>query len=270
MQRLFYFAIGLLLFAACEKTIELDLDQTETVVIIEGLLTDDPGHNQVLLSQNQPFNADGPPAPIRNARVAVLAENGLVHPYAETAPGKYRPEVPFAGEPGSSYTLTVTIDDEVYSATEVMHPIQDFNQLTYRIDEEEAADPAEEGRYYEVLVFLDEPQETEDYYLARFYRNGELLNDDGAFVFVFDDTALAPEINALPIPYYFAEADTARVEVFSLTPRAYRFYIDLAGNIGNDGGMFSGQPANVSTNLSGGALGYFQVSALTVGELQVK
>lgn len=57
--------------------------------------------------------------------------------------------------------------------------------------------------------------------------------------------------------------------MFSLTRKAFIFYSDLSNLLNNDGGMFSPPPANPRNNLSNGALGYFQVSAMDFEEMVV-
>jgi hypothetical protein len=54
--------------------------------------------------------------------------------------------------------------------------------------------------------------------------------------------------------------------VFEATEMQKQFALDHALY---DGGMFSGQPANVRTNIEGGALGYFQASVMHVLETEV-
>jgi hypothetical protein len=67
----------------------------------------------------------------------------------------------------------------------------------------------------------------------------------------------------VPSPVYYAQNDKARLEVYSLTRRGYIFYNDLSIVLNNDGGgMFGPIPSSPRTNLTNGALGFFQVSAV--------
>jgi len=122
-------------------------------------------------------------------------------------------------------------------------------------------------RYYDVLFYTTEPQDTEDYYLFKFFRNGEVDNDDGGYVSFANDEAIAEKIEGIAFPDYYALGDTMRIEMYSLTRMAYLFYFDLETNISNDGGLFSPQPANPRSNISNGALGLFQVSAIETAEM---
>jgi hypothetical protein len=53
------------------------------------------------------------------------------------------------------------------------------------------------------------------------------------------------------------------VEIYSLTREQFVYFTDLANILNSDGGMFSPPPANPRSNISGGALGLFQVSGIS-------
>lgn len=265
-----YICSLIFLSLACEKTISLDPGQTPELYVVEGLITNVSNKHQIKITKSQGFNDSGVSPGVSGAEVVVVDDQGLVVEFSEAQPGVYRAKEAFAGEIGRTYTLTIKHQNQLFTASERMNTMGTVDTLLAQIDPEEQADPEDEGRFYDVLVFMQEPQETENFYLAKFFRNGQLENYDGDDVYVFDDVAIGEELSALPGPIYYAEGDVARTELYSLSRKAFRFYSDLYANITNDGGMFSSQPANVSTNLEGGAIGYFQVSALDVDEVIIK
>lgn len=270
IQAVLYCLIVVILSTACEKTIVLDPGQTEALFVVEGLITNTLSKHQVKISKSQTFNASGGALGVSDATVSVTDDLGQSIEYNEIQPGVYRAKEAFAGEIGRRYTLTIDYEDRQFTATEEMTDMGSVDTLVSIVNQEEADDPEDEGRFYDLLVFMTEPQETENFYLFKFYRNGELENFDGDDVYVFDDVAIGGQLEALPAPVFYAEGDVARTEVYSLSRRAFRFFTDLSNNIGNDGGLFSSQPANISTNLEGGAIGYFQVSAIDIDEMVVK
>jgi hypothetical protein len=71
-------------------------------------------------------------------------------------------------------------------------------------------------------------------------------------------------------PIYFAPGDRARCEIYSISRNAFVFYSDLQNLLNSDGGLFSQPPSNSRTNLTNGALGFFQASALHVSEIEIK
>ena len=269
MKNIFYWIPFLLLLWSCEETIEIDLDQAEPLVVIEGVITNEFRQQQIKITKTNPFTTTGSTPRVSGASVVVEDSEGTIFEFEESEPGIYLSKSSFAGEVGYSYTMRVEVEGKLYTASDELRGVPAIDSLTIQIDEEEMEDPEDEGRFYEVLIFVKEPQETEDFYLIKFFRNGVVENEDGLFVWVFDDVALGPEIDNLPAPVYYALDDTARIEMYSLSRTAYRYYLDLSSNINNDGGMFSSPPANVSTNIEGGAIGIFQVSGISIGEISL-
>ncbi len=259
-NNLIIIVISLLIFS-CEETIQLDLEQTEPQVVIEGLITNHPVHNYVKLSQTTGFNEAGF-TKISGASVVVTTDENQVYPFEETAPGYYTPVDEMDNQIGQTFYLSVEHLEKTYMATEQMPAVSSIDSLTYAKVSDVGEDDEEADRFYEMYMYTKEPQDTENYYLFKFYRNEEILDDDGTTVYIFDDVILNENIDGIATPGYYALGDTGRVEVFGVTRQAYRYYLDLSNNLNNDGGIFSGIPANAGTNIQGGAIGYFQVSAM--------
>jgi hypothetical protein len=149
-------------------------------------------------------------------------------------------------------------------------PVTLIDSLASQINVDEQEDPKDFGKFYEVLFYAKEPQNTTDYYLFKFYRNDSLTFYDNSDIYYADDEILGEDINGVPSPIYYAPGDIARVEMYSLTRNGFLFYQDLTSLLNNDGGMFEQPPSNSRTNLTNGALGFFQVSAIEMQELEIK
>jgi hypothetical protein len=158
----------------------------------------------------------------------------------------------------------------LYEAEDKLYSVTNIDSLSYRINDDEEEDPKDFGKFYEVLIFALEPQETTDYYLFKFYRNDSLKVYNDTEIYYADDEVLGEQIDGVPSPIYYAPGDTARVEAYSLSRNGFVFYNDLQTLLTNDGGLFSQPPSNSRTNLSNGALGYFQASALNMKEIVIK
>lgn len=263
-----FLAIGTLF--ACEKTIDLDVKQTEPVLVIEANVTDQIEQQVVKLSKSSAFGVSGKMPTVSGAVVEVKDNFNNGYRFVEKEPGVYRSEQAFAGIAGRTYTLLVKTGGKTYTASEQMTTNTPIDSLTYRINEQEMQRPKKTDRFYEVLLYVQEPQATVDYYLFQFYRNGKLENDEGRSVYISDDKILNGQVEGLKFPLFFAAKDEAKIEIIHITPGAYKFYSDLSSSISNDGGVFSGQPANVYTNISGEARGYFLVAAVASASLKVK
>ncbi len=269
MKNILFALFALLSLLACEKTIQLDLEQLEGVLIVEGSVNNQYQPQIVKLSKSRPFGSTGKAPVVSGAMVRVKDDANHEFRFVEKEPGLYVSEQAFAGVAGHIYTLLIEAEGKTYQASDKMNNIVDYDSLTYRLDEEEMKDPEDSARFYEVLLYVKEPQETEDFYLFNFYRNGKLENDEGRTIYFSEDKLLNGRIDGLPFPIYYAAHDEAKIEILNISRNAYKFYSDLAANLGNDGGMFSGQPANVYTNLSGGARGYFLVAPVATATLKV-
>lgn len=260
------------LFSACEETIVIDTGQLEERVVIDGLITDGQDHF-VKLTRTREFYASGPATRIENALVSVSDDNGntfqFVHNPSDNPDedGFYYPLNAFQGQIGRTYSLSVEVDGTEYNAQEELLPVTAIDSLTVIVNEDEMEDPEEEGRFYEVLFYASEPQDRKDQYLFKFYNNGEIVKDDHTDIYFSDDTFLGEKIDDLEIAGFYRLGERASVEMYSLTQEAFIFYSDLFNLLNNDGGMFSPPPADPRNNLSNGALGYFQVSAVSRDEI---
>ena len=93
-------------------------------------------------------------------------------------------------------------------------------------------------------------------------RNDTLVTDSISETFVTDDRLVddiyinGVYVNFLPGDQLHS-GDTVTLITSSITEDYYNFIIELQTEIGYKDPLFSGPPANVSTNLSNGAVGYF-------------
>lgn len=276
MKRTAYIIFIALGLVACEKSVLLDLDQMDPKIVIEGLVTNQPKYQFVKISRSTGFYESGAAPRVTDAIVFVEDNMGNQFSYVHNpnnhpdSVGYYIPSTPFTGVIGRTYTLNVDADGESYTASDEMFEVTAIDSLTYQINFDEQDDPKEDDKFYEVLMYAREPQETNDYYLFKFYRNDTLKLYNPTDIYFADDKTLGEEINGVQSPVFYAPEDSARIEMYSISREGFVFYSDLFNLINNDGGMFSPPPANSRTNLSNGALGFFQVSAVNVSGIKIK
>lgn len=262
---------------SCDEPTELDLKQTPPRVVIEGLVTDKPGYQYVKVTRSADFYSKGKTPRITDAVVTVSDDTGAEYSFVHNprnhadSMGIYLPEVPFTGVIGRTYTLNVTADGQQYEATDRLLSVTPIDSLQFRINENQQEDPKEPGKYYEVLLFAREPQDEDNYYLFKYYRNDTLIVFNPTDIYYSDDDLLGENIDGVPSPVYYGLHDKVRLEAYSLTRRGYVFYNDLYSVLNNDGGgMFGPIPAPPRTNLTNDALGFFQVSAIHEMEMHVE
>jgi hypothetical protein len=277
MRLIFKISLLAFLFSACDEVTELDLKQTPPKLVIEGLVTNKAHQQTVKFSWSTDFYGSGQTPRVSDAAVVVSDDNGVAHTFIHNpgnhpdSVGIYIPETGFAGEIGRTYTLRVTVGDEVYEATDRLMSVIAVDSLKFQINEDQEDDPDEPGKIYELMLFAREPQDEDNYYLFKYYRNDSLVVFNPADIYYTDDQLLGEKIDGVPSPVYYAANDKARVEVYSLTRQGYVFYNDLSTLLNNDGGgMFGPIPASPRTNISNGALGFFQVSAVQEKETYIE
>ena len=217
-MRILIIAFISIAFFSCEKTVVLDLEQTSPKIVIEGLVTDSLGRQSVKVTRSTDFYAAGKAPRVTNAMVTVEDSEGNIYPFVQSlnpdSAGIYIPQTPFAGVIGRNYKLSVAVDGQEYTAEDMLLKVLLVDSVTYRINDQQKEDPRKSGKIYELLMYTKEPQETEDYYLFKFYRNDSLTFFNDSDIYYTNDELLAENIQGFPSPVYYALQDTAVVEVY--------------------------------------------------------
>jgi hypothetical protein len=277
MRSLFIFFLGIVILTSCDEGIVLDVNQVEPKIIIEGLVTDKPGYQMVKVSRSVGFYTDGTTPKITNASVSVKDDLGEVVTFTHNprnhpdSAGIYLPVTPFVGKIGRTYTLNVNADGKNFEASDALLSVISMDSLKYRVNEFEEEDPKDEGKIFELLMYAREPQDVKNFYLFKFFRNDSLTYYNETDIYYSDDELLAENINGATSPVYYGKDDRAAVEVYSLSRVGYVYYNDLFSILnGDSGGMFGPVPASPRTNLSNGAIGFFQVSAIDISSIKIE
>jgi hypothetical protein len=169
------------------------------------------------------------------------------------------------GEKDTEYTLlieNVDIDEngdfEKYEASgKIKHPLE-IDSVRVLKDEIFGV----EG--FRIFGYAQEPASFGDFYLFKYYINGVLSTDTlSENVFTDDATVNGNYINGLEI-YFIRDAnsgDTITIEAQSITKEYYDFIISFMLETEWQAGAFGGPPANVQTNISNNAMGFFSTTS---------
>lgn len=270
MKNIFFILLSAIITFSCEETVILDAKQVEPTLVIESHLTTEKKLHFVKLSLSVDFYFDKKPPAVKDAVVSLIdltTQDFYVFKHNESGKDNYEgifvSEESFQGRVGHTYELRVNYDGELYTGKETIFPVTEIEKLKYRLNVAESSDPKKEGYIYEVLLNADEPQDTEDYYMFKFYRNDSLILAREADLYFTDDEFLGERIKDLPLPIAFSKGDKATVAMYSITRQAFIYLSDLMNVMHNDSGMFSPPPANPRNNLTNGAMGYFMASDIS-------
>lgn len=276
MKRLLTYIAAIALLAGCTERIELDLNTDDNQrLVVEGWFTDQLQKHEVnlTLTTSYFYNEAAPRA--TGATVTITSEDNEVWTLTEEEPGIYRtPEV--AGEPAKWYTLDIDYEGETYTATSWMRPVAPIDSLHVRV-----LDPMEEwgfpgDPYYSVRIWTQELEGLGDHYMWQTYVNNQPVRDtlreltfvDDAF---YDGIYIEDvEIDYLDIEDEAVPGDTVYIEQYNIGLEAYEIFIGIMNETAWNGGLFDAPPANVETNISNGALGYWGAAGVSVANTVIQ
>lgn len=260
MKQLFFSFLIFFLFVSCEKRTDWPLHtQNTNVIVVDGIITNQSQIHTVNI--NYPVSQlNEVPIPVTGAIVSIVMEDStIILTEQPVNSGKYLTDSNFFGQTGKNYTLIINYENKVYTAKTYMVngysylPNLEFvknneNDLFY-LKWDISQYNAQKASMWEILFDWSKvngyTQQDPDSCKARllFYTLPSL---DVSEIF-------APEVEKV----YFPSGTIVNLRRFSLNPEHSEFIRSLLSETTWQGGIFSSTPANVNTNLSEGATGYF-------------
>ncbi|MFC5283300.1 DUF4249 domain-containing protein [Pedobacter alpinus] len=238
-----------LLFSACEDVIEIDLKNTNPVVVIEANINDVFGSHIVKISQTKPFTEDNTVISINNADVVLkdLTENRTYN-FARPLNGNDYILSNFRGKSGNTYQLEATVNNILYTATCKMPQKVNIDSLSVT----ELSFFGNTQKYLQVNY--NDPLGVANQYNYVLTVNGEVRNafyvdsdrfNDGKKVTntIFNDD---PEL---------VKGDSVKIDFQCIDMTIYRYFFAISQISGNGGPPTA--PSNPDSNFNNGALGYF-------------
>jgi hypothetical protein len=271
MKKIFYIMpAAFLLFTSCTERIDIQLDDSFTRLVVFGTLTTDTTRHYVELSATSSYYYNEAPPPVTGASLEISDDQGNTENLTEMDPGKYATSPLFFVLPGRTYTLRIELAEEInghktYMASSSVNPIFPIDSigLVYQ------PDWGEKG-FYEVTCYYQDPP-TRDFYMFNIFKNGEMLTDTISNRIVSaDDFYNGNYTNGIGVGYLdqayerqvLKVGDTVTFQGCNITEEYYNFITTLQSETGYQNPLFSGPPANVKSNISNGAVGFFAAYAV--------
>lgn len=259
-----------LLILGCEETIDWPVESDEVRLAVEGRITNELKVHQIRLTQTADYFNPAAPVPVTGATISVTDGSNTIA-FAENESGTYE-SAPFAGEVGRTYNLSIILASSLAGETEfsasstmLIPPSLDSLSAENDIDEEDEED---EPYIYTRLAFWGLGNvEQENGYLMEVYVNDLLETDTLSEVVTFKDDFFAEEFQDFEF-YAIDEPSAAKDDSITLIMHTVEnAFVDFHSQLltesePRDPFGLSSPPANVSTNISGSALGYFYVSSV--------
>jgi len=245
------FILPMLFFSlGCEQVIDIDLNDSDPKLVIEGSLSESPGRIEVKVSKTANYFGKEPVERISDAKVTLRTGSGrtyLVPPAGEGIYQLSRLEI----RNQLTYTVTVEAGGEQYVAQSTLWPRVRIDSLTTVYNDGFTFF----GKGYNVYLYFQEPSDFENYYRLKIYINGELQSGSDDYIF-FDDRNNNGQYLQLRIRNRtYDKGDTVTYELVSLDKGAYDYFRQLDELMSINPG--SAAPSNPVSNFSNGALGYF-------------
>ncbi|MBN2746278.1 MAG: DUF4249 domain-containing protein [Bacteroidales bacterium] len=254
------------LFTSCTEEIDLELNDSFTRLVVEGNIGTDTIHQKIRLTKSTSYFYNQEPPVIQGASVKVSdGTTNYIFIEDPNIPGYYFSENPFSGIPGKTYSLdiqNVVLEQngaaQSYKAEEPMKQILVIDSIyAVRVNVF-----GMDG--YIVYGFAQEPATPKDYYMWRYYVNNRLITDTiNKVTFGSDELVNGNYLSNLELGFFTEgkPGDTLTVETNTITEEYYEFIVTFIIETQFSGGGFTGPPANIITNISNGAVGYFNTEA---------
>lgn len=251
------YLLGIVLIAAsCQKVIDVDLNDTNKTIVIEGNYTGQDSTVRVNVSLTSSYFDSEPSPVIDNAVVTITDGAGITTVVPSIGSGNYELSG-YIPSYGSDYVLTVTHDGVTYSAKCNMPVPVTLDPITYLYFD---GFFGAEGGYAAFMNFND-PANVENYYIAALGLNGVIY--DGIDDLFTQDDALT-DGNLVQRPLFASDfydiGDTIYMELRSVDKAIYDYTNEIQSIIG---GSNSAAPGNPTTNWDNGALGYFNAYGIS-------
>lgn len=256
----------LTLFAiSCTERIDIELDSSYSRLVVEGDISTDTMAHKVLLVRSTDYYSDQPPPMISNATVKL---NDGVNPEItltenDTLPGNYETPVDYFGVPGRTYSIDITLTEDLNGIKDY-HAECELRPVT-SIDSIQVVYNPHWGAWVVKIYALDPP--SKDFYTFSVLKNGVMLTDTISEIGITDDKMYNGNYtNGVPVYFlnedkpdeYVNVGDTITLRMSAITEDHFYFVADFLNETFEfRNPLFSGPPANISTNMSEGAVGFF-------------
>lgn len=260
MKKYIVISFAFLFLISCEKVINIDLNQSNPRFVIEGNLSNQASESKVMISKTLNFDETIANPAISGALVTIT-DNKLnqTDTLAETSAGNYFREG-LAGIEGHPYTMMVKIGNEIFTAVSTMPYSVNLDSLVQETlaGSYSGGGPGGSGRpgsdmgssIIQITPHYTDPVNSENYYQFEVTRNDTLAND----IFIRNDVGFNGSSSHLPLRVKADKGDVVTIDLQCIDKAVYNYFFGLNENINQS----SATPANPTSNINNGALGYFK------------
>ena len=271
MKRYWIHIIFILILSSCVKEEDWVVPENgKEYIVVDGIITNEYKTQQIYLHHSK-MELNDVPVPVRGAQVLISNEDEIFQLVEDPEEaGRYITDTIVVARFSKNYSLLIYYKDRFYSAQAYMLPGKTFPELTYKKNDDndlyfidyvarsfEAEDPA----MWEILI---------DWSFVPGYESIDPDECKKRLLFYTLPTLDVSQVFAPIVQQVYFPAGTRIIERrYSLTDEHAAYIRTLLLETSWQGGVFPSDPANVTTNLSEGAIGFFGICAVNSISLTV-
>lgn len=259
LKNFIYPILAILFLASCEKTIDISVDDTDRIPVIEATLNGTDSLLTVKITKTANYLGNETNPTVENAKITLIQPNGEELSAAHKGDGIYTARV--IPENNKNYTLEVEIDGETHRAESSIPDLVPLDSIArYQTD---FGPPEDVGTLIE--AFFSEPGGVANFYHVLYSINGEQQEE----ILAFDDLGIDGTVN--PEAVLFAEAfagDVVDVEMRSITQMAFEYYDALSDVAGAS--TDAAAPGNPNSNWGIKVVGFFNTYTTSKATLSLE
>jgi hypothetical protein len=275
-----------LALSSCQDVIDLQTEAGPSQLVVDGWITTQAGSQRIRLTKSSGYFDNTAAKPALGATVRVTDDRGTAYDFRDLkGDGNYVWQ-PTGSQPigrvGGKYVLSIKLEGEEYRAATEIRRVPAIDSIGYEYKEPTVVPADAPKKGYLAEFYAKDPLGVGDCYWVKFSKNGKLYNKPNGITLAYD-AAFSPGAASDGLLFIqpirqsvtpdngtqlYAEKDTIKVELHSISLEAYYFLFQVRQESSNQG-LFAVPPANIPTNVlnvrSGGpkALGFFGSSAVS-------
>lgn len=276
------------IYSACIDELNIDTEEEQIILIVEGFIDTDPGPHTITVSRTAKYGSifEGFVSKQEDATLRIRDDEGGQVVLSEVDKGIYQTPSTFAAKVGNSYTLIIELLNgaQYISKPEKVIAAPEIKKLIPVFQESPGIDEFSFNSGIDLFAQWDDPEENNYYFwktsgIYLIYTHPELFvardgsgtpfpapkdccskcfvyeqHSEKQFRIFSDDLSTTGEINE-KVAYIqddggrFQDKYMAAVAQYSLTREAYRFFSLINNQLSIDGDIFDPPPATVRGNM---------------------
>lgn len=260
------FILSFLALAACERE-EFNPKlggYNKNLLVIEGLITTSPDIQRMQITRTSNYMDGLEIKSVENATVTIVCENSS-YEFTHSDKGIYLPPAGFIAEIGKTYKLSAMVDGQNYEAESTVSQPLALDSLSSERDE------FEDDCFRVKGWFLDNAAKDEHFLFK--YAVNDVMVDTLTKWSTYSDM-LTNNVRFENVDLFYGveanERDKVTVYTFSISKKYYNFINDAQKNLQPPIPFNPSPGIRIKGNISNGALGFFQASAVTQKSARLK